>query len=287
MIDTKYWNLSDELWLIENYPTKGLTACCDKIKNKTKEQIITKCRKLKLKLTKELRSEAIAFSHIKREKNHKFHVDPSQFITIKTPEIAYILGLLWADGTIRQHKYENTIALECQLEDIKIFLPIFLSTGKWKCYYRNRINRKPQGCIRTNNKPLVNFLKDNDYNAKSIESAYKILSKIPVNLKHYWFRGFLDGDGCITKDGRIEFSSSINQKWDFITLLFDSMNIKYKTRILTRIVKGKTHSASSIRLSKKNSIPFSKYIYQNYEYDNIGLQRKYNRYKEYIIKTNS
>ena len=281
MNTTSKWTPEEITWLRKNYPLNGVKFCRQHLQLKTEKQIKSKCAKMKLSLKQGIQSIIIKNWH-KENPKHNFSVNPDQFFNIKTAEVAYILGLLWADGTVYNKRYYHTISIECTLEDFKIFSPILLTTGRWNCYYRNRPNRKPQGCAKICNKPLVAFLLSHGYGAKTSESACKIISKIPDHLKHYWYRGYLDGDGCIGKDGRLEFSSSYNQKWDFLINIFNDMKLTYYNRLHKHTKNGNIHSSSSIRLNKKQSTIFGTYVYQNYKKDNIGLNRKYQKYIRHL-----
>jgi len=211
-------------------------------------------------------------------------VNETQFINPTTPLAIYILGLLWADGYILP---PYTITLTTTYPDAKYFIPSFLKTGKWK-YYDKEFPNNPtwkRGCfIKTSNIPLVNFLLENDYKSKSYESADKILSIIPDNLKHYWFRGLLDGDGCIHTDNKgshsISFSSSVNQNWSYLQNLCNKLKLNCHT--IKEYRSG--HSGSSFKVySMYKTIKFCEYVYNGYPEDGIGLKRKYDRFLQLKI----
>lgn len=216
-------------------------------------------------------------------KQSNFKVNPKQFIIVKSPAIAYILGLLWADGYVYQHKYQNKISLECQKDDFEIFKNILLQTGDWSIQYRHRKNRKEQGTASTNNRPLTTYLKSLGFSSKSTSSACQLLKTIPTNLHKYWFRGLVDGDGCFYVDvvkHRYQFSisSSINQDWTFFRNLLNSLSVKYSE--YKSIHKSKNHKCSRIRITgKQNIVTFGKYIYDGFDKDNLGLLRKFKKFK--------
>lgn len=220
---------------------------------------------------------------MKKKKYEDYNVNPTQFINPTTPECVYILGLIWADGGIfHKGKYAN-ISLTTTYPDFLTFNPIMLKTGKWRMYFRKselHPTWKERCDIITSNRPLVEFLIKNDYQSKSIESADKILSIIPNHLKHYWFRGLLDGDGHIHTDNKgshsISFSSSIEQNWKYLENLCKSLNIKCKIK---RRTSKKGHGQSSFSIySMYKTIKFCEYIYNGYPEDNIGLKRKYDKF---------
>ena len=193
-----------------------------------------------------------------------------------TEESCYILGLLWADGYI--NKKTNSVALEMLETDLVALENIFANTGEWKKYLRSRINRKPQMTLHITNKEFSDFLKEHDYDIKSGKSADKILSIIPNHLKVYWFRGYWDGDGCFYSHAKNSLSqctasSTLNQGWDFIAQLLESLNIDYTIRRIEN-----KHSYSQIRFCgfSKSKI-FIDYLYKDRQ--DLCLPRKLEKAK--------
>lgn len=214
------------------------------------------------------------------------NINYNLFIKNYTPESVYILGLIWADGYVS--KKTNSITVECIKNDIDIFFPIFQKTGNYNLYYRQRKNRQEQGIINVSSFNLSNFLKENDYLLKSKLSPNKILSLIPNELKNYFFRGWVDGDGCFyinekTSASEFVMSGSFEQDWVSLTILCESLNINYK---ITNIITNSTNKHSRFLIKKKQDVvKLGEYLYQG---KNFGLQRKYNKFlliKEKINKT--
>lgn len=209
-------------------------------------------------------------------------VDIKQFLNIHKPEVAYFLGFLWADGYL--NKNTNEVSIGIISKDMDILFPTFKKIGIWNKYEYKRKKWQQQTEIKFSNFYIHEFLKNNDYLDKSTKSPEKILSKIPEELKHYFFRGLSDGDGCFYyhNSGIYQFSISgtYNQDWGAFNDLLKYLhveNFKLKQTIL------KNSKSSAIRITnKKGVILFGNYIYKNYEYDKIGLDRKYEKFK--IIK---
>lgn len=268
--------------ILREYPNHGPEYCANLLK-KPLRQIKCKIGKLRkshgLKLSQILYKKRLGH-HKGFEKTEGFSVNPDQFIYPKTKEAAYILGLLWADGYVYAHGYQNRVSIEMVEEDLKKLLPIFQSTGKWHVSYRNRLNRKPQMVISTNNRPFVKFLLEHKYVSKSNETANYVLSKIPDDLKHYWFRGLIDGDGCFyinskNSNYQLSISSSYEQDWSYVEKLFNKLNVRYS---ISRLKKK--YKSSSIRVTnRKDIIKIGEYIYNGFDKDQTGLIRKYDKYK--------
>jgi flavodoxin len=195
------------------------------------------------------------------------NIDCSLFSTNINENTCYILGLLWADGSM----CHNMVALECAEEDIHCLKEDFLSTGKWNIRFRKRSNWKPQMVYHISNKEFSNYLKENDYDKKSFISPDKILQKIPDNFKKFWFRGYWDGDGCFYYNIKNSATSTYNQDWTFLENILNNLNIKFSIRR----VESK-NSYSQIRITnKKDSLKLISFLYDSE--NEIGFERKKNK----------
>lgn len=266
------WTEKEIELLINNYENKGVSYCCQLL-NLNRRRIISKANKLGLHTKVINKSES---------KNKKF-IDFKLFKEF-TKESVYILGLLWADGNIN---LKNKItSINCVEEDIDEVINIFKKTGEWiisppiKKYHNNK-EVKTQKKIWTSTWELCNILKEYGYTKKSVDSPDFLLSIIPNNLIKYWFRGYLDGDGCIryreNKGSSIVFASSINQNWNFLIKLCQKNNFQYTITKYTNKLGGYSHFV----IYKKNDVQnFCKFIYE--EFDNIGFSRKYGKFLKII-----
>lgn len=275
------WSKDDDIWLKNNYSKLGPDKCTE-ILGLRKTQIIARTHKLKLKLP-------IEFKNLLQSiKTNKCNVNPDLFYNITSKEISYLLGLIWADGFLNPSKsgYNHNLGFTMVKEDIDVIKPVLDSIGKWNYYERKQPVEtwKPSVNVITNNKRIMNYLVEHDYDKKSHVSADKILSKIPDDLKHYFFRGLIDGDGCfyyyIPEKGstlrQFALASTYEQDWSYFEELCKKLEIKYTIK---RIKKIKA-SSSVIRITNKDGIKkLGDYIYQNFDIDKVGLLRKYHKYK--------
>ncbi len=213
------------------------------------------------------------------------------FIEVKTPEVAYLLGFIWADGHISFSGAQATVSVQIVEEDANNLRDIFLKTGKWNFYtYQNKKHPtwKPVTKIVTQNRPFAEYLVTKGYKSKS-DSCDEILKTIPMELQHYFFRGLFDGDGCLhfvnrlSNRPQIVIASEYTQDWTYLEQLLKTLNIKYN---LARIISKKNHKSSRIRITGIQKCKnFLTYIYQD---EKFGLDRKYDKYKlisEYIGHT--
>lgn len=200
LISKEIWCDTDLKFLKDNYEKYGVNYCVEKLKV-NRRRIISKANSLGLKTN----------IVIKSENKNKLKVNYDLFNNNFTKESVYILGLLWADGHVR--KENKTTSISCIESDINEVIPIFLKTGNWmisnsiKKYFNNN-QVKTQKKISTTTWGLFNILEKYGFLNKSIGCPINLLNIIPYNLKKYWFRGFLDGDGCIRLGKKIWFFNS-------------------------------------------------------------------------------
>lgn len=204
-------------------------------------------------------------------------VSMDNFTNINKKEVAYFLGFFWSDGYISR----DEITIQIKREDGLIIHSILNKFGEWRLVERlKKLNDKyfEQSNIRINDKYIKNFLLENDFDKKSLISPSKILKLIPDELKKYFFRGLIDGDGCFCSKNRNYFSitGNINQKWNDIEELFETLNIKYSLNRKERINGSSSYIVIS---SKKDIIKLGDYLYGDC-FDSIGLKRKYDIYNE-------
>lgn len=247
-------------FIIDNFQSKGAKYCAEQL-NISVNYVTLIASKLKLKRIK------------------KYYIDPSKYENIDA-RMAYFLGYIWADGCLFERSKKSMIfrfsIVSEDFEDIKSIIDYIGSFGI-KTIKKTHLN-KPQTVIYTQDTGFCAFLKSNDFLIKSGASPDKLLSKIPQNLRNYWWRGYLDGDGCIfykrDKAPFVSFTSSINQDWSFCKRFLLNNDIEYK--IYSR--KRNKSSGSKVVISSYRCIKLLEMIYRHYNNDEIGLKRKHAKY---------
>lgn len=277
------WNKKEIEFLKNNYSKFGGQYCAEKL-NLPIKKVRKKAERLKLKVNSKTKSKIKKEQAIKQWKsqNHNYKVDPKQFEKIKKPEIAYLLGFIWADGYLNNKSQHFKISIEIAEKDYNDIKSIFKKTGEWNIQKRERPNRQAQIAMSTSQKPIYNILKNYEYENKSKKSPNMILDVLPENLKHFWWRGYFDGDGCFYYNEKqslrqMSICSSFNQDWKHAIDLFEKLNITYK--VIKRQQKTSKHSVVRV-CGKENINKFGNYIYQSKI--EIGLKRKYNKYLQII-----
>jgi len=259
-----------------NYPRIGSVGCFRELGIPvSKIQDIVKF--YKISMPKENRIRLIN-ERINKTKKYKIHTE--MFVNPTTPSACYILGLLWADGSLRGTD-DNSVRLTLKKSDGESIIPIIQLTGNWSIKeLQYRIHKNPVLFFRCCDKTLYSFLSNMGYRNKSVESADKILSFIPEALRHYWWRGYFDGDGSLNKNNYgINITSTIEQDWSFLKLLPGT--IVYGIKKYQRLVNGTLQSCSRVMIwGKRNVLEFLEYIYSG---EIFGLTRKYDRYQNKLL----
>lgn len=290
----RLYTLEEDNFLKENYVKMGRKWCAEKL-NRTPGSV--KCRSIRQLEIKSNEEEILKKQSTWRKKIHKVY--ENKFINLDNSLGVYLLGLLWADGYLRvkegvgnyMRKYRIYLG---QSGNDGLYLESLLSeTGKWNKqivypkdmeingkFYKSKVFYN----FNSSNYYLGEFLYQNDYHIKSKMSADKILSKIPDHLKHYWWRGYFDGDGCfyIAKNLLqkskccIKITSTLDQDWNFSNALPSiipnlSINISRTNRIYKKCSELAIHG-------RINCLLFGNYIFTNRLLDNLGLLRKFNKF---------
>jgi len=272
-------------FLLENYSNYGAQYCASKT-GRSLNSILIKANRMGLKLSdkcyKRIKNAA---AKNRKKRDFKYKVPAKNFISNITPESAYILGLLWADGCVRITKANTaSIKIESISKDMKEYCPIFKKTGSWGRYTRQRQGWQETTSLFTSNRPLANYLIQNGYKANN-KDASLILRLIPNELLHYWFLGLTDGDGSWyanpkTHQKQFSISSHINQNWCYLTNQLELLNIIDYKSYASKNTKG---AGSAVELKTYHDlIIWGNFVYKDYNINKIGLNRKYKIFE--IIK---
>lgn len=273
------WSDVDEQFLKDNYLKYGSKYCSEQLL-RSASGVIHKSSNINLSTKRIGRGS-------KRKHPDCYNVHPEQFINIKTPEVAYVLGFIYADGHISNCK----ITLTCLKKDMDEIMPIINKTGNWsyRLIKKQKSTWQDAVTISTYNPFIYDFLVKNDFLIKSGASADKIINKIPDNLRKYFFLGFSDGDGCFyvnvnSRACQHTYSGCYNQDWSFIENILNKLSIKhsifrYKTPSKQNSEKYRGCSYVSIR-SFESLTKFGNFLYDEYENNGIGLKRKYDKFKQ-------
>lgn len=141
---------------------------------------------------------------IKQKQGSITHCNTEYFEQIDTPDKAYLLGFITADGAV----VNNCCSIEVEDKDVAVieFARSCINPDATitPCYYNKKHNMR----VAFNSKKICEDLRQ--YNV--VQNKSKVITEVPVNkipknLLCFYFRGLIDGDGCIHKQGGISIYS--------------------------------------------------------------------------------
>lgn len=202
---------------------------------------------------------------IKRQSGYHSNCVENYFEQIDNPHKAYLLGFITADGAI----VNNILSIEIHKKDKELLN-----------FAKEQINPKATltshgDCLKVTfsakkiSKDLAKY--------GIIQNKSKILKAVPIqfipsNLLPFYFRGLIDGDGCVGKEGKISIYSGSE---DFIKNVQSILVEKVKVSKLS-IYHGTTYFVSWG--GKEDKIKFFHYIYDDLD-ATFYYKRKYERLK--------
>lgn len=206
----------------------------------------------------------------------KYSVDEHIFDVVDTPNKAYCLGLLYADGCNCLKKKEITIELQA----------------------RDKVVLEEINALTKNTRPLA-IIKAGKYHRK--QDTYKLLIRssymceqlnklgctprksltldfptwITNELFPFFLKGYIDGDGWIQKY-LIGFMSSDKFCYGAQRYLLD--NYKIKSTVMDMKRHYNEHTKTLYICNKKNIYPLTKLMFSE---NTFGIPRKIDKYREY------
>ncbi len=121
-----------------------------------------------------------------------------------TPEAAYFLGLLWADGSLRLEPPVHTINLTLSETEWHLLdsYQAFLGMTDRLRDVQVKPGHKRQRSVSVGNKRLVEQLDNLGIKQNKSNLDCPIPDCITDDIYHHWARGWLDGDGSVSYGGK-------------------------------------------------------------------------------------
>lgn len=226
------------------------------------------------------------------EARRKYSLNEHYFDEIDTPNKAYILGFLYADGYV--NLINNTIILSLSYEDKDILEDIRREIGCEKPLFENYYTNKKDGVERH----MITLILASKYMCQMVQKCGLTTAKtfsiefpkfLPDELVSHFIRGCFDGDGCacITTDKnkkKNRFITSIMSSYIFCVGMQKYLKEQVDINFSVSYPSGKSKNNGLIRsFSKQENKKFMDYIYKNAD---LYMKRKYNKYIEFFDKTN-
>mgnify|MGYP001585093643 CR=1 FL=1 len=264
------------------------------------EQIINSYTKLnksiqtianKLQTTTRYVSETLKQNGIKirnsSESHRKYPLDETMFENINTEFKAYFLGWMFSDGNVYIKSKRHTLSItvvETDKEILDKFNKIIFDNKKPLNYRKAKDKITPKKIYKC--KPCWRLLIDSKKLCENIQELGCVPNKskiiqlpnIPENMFRHFLRGYFDGDGCITSNGKNWGSFVIISSYDFVTQL----QLKFKKLFNIESAIHTSTGCYNLTVKVRNDIILLfNYMYQN---STIYLDRKYNKFKLIVDK---
>jgi hypothetical protein len=191
------------------------------------------------------------------------------FKEINNKEIAYYIGLLITDGYV----YKNSIFLDLIDEDAISFIANYLNNQKYtKIIPKNKKHKIKYRLTITGSERVKELKRLGIFNNKTFTTKGPILTESEEKFLNYIFRGIIDGDGWIRKDGKEFFISSASN--DFILWCKNNLEKLGFIDLEIKFIKNDYKGIYLIRTSKKENI---KILKEKIYSEEFGMKRKRNR----------
>ncbi|MDP2599109.1 MAG: LAGLIDADG family homing endonuclease [Deltaproteobacteria bacterium] len=211
-----------------------------------------------------------------------------KFFDIWTPESAYILGLLMADGTLttnpRGSRYVEFLSTDRELVDL--FRALLNSNHKISLKKRKLSPKqwKPAYRIQIGNQHMLTRLDQLGLDEKTI------VPRIPKPYYRDFVRGFFDGDGCVVSSSY--FSKERKHKRDYLQVVLTSKHhgflkqLHSKLRVIAKLKGGSLYKggrAYRLRYSQRDVLGLFVFLYKGTE-KRLSLSRKYRIFEKAFEK---
>lgn len=242
-------------------------------------------------------------------KKQKYKINNDYFKKIDTPDKAYILGFMYADGCV----YEKWSKIDLQIGDIKILemmksfmgneCPIRIYQDKKTWFYNENKERvyypKQDTCRMDIYSPQIS----NDLIAcgcikrKTYDLTFPNEDILPVDLQRHFIRGYLDGDGSISfserkrvGEGSYEhFNMTFTGTYEIVSAIKKILN-KNVCSFVGDIRSRKNNNVNNFTLNICGNDILLKICEWLYDDTNFYLERKFEKYvklKEVLNERNS
>lgn len=215
-----------------------------------------------------------------------------KFFDSWNPDMAYILGYFYADGSLEDASYLRGKYIRVTSIDRSTIENIKLKLGSQHTIveYDGYKNRKPRYLLRIGSIILYNnLIKLGLYPNKSLTIT---VPKIPKKYTKHFIRGYFDGDGCVY----FEHGKGKNNKTIIkgLRTIFTSGSKNFLSQLSKLLSENKicsvgrkvysSHRSFQLRYSTKDSLGLFLFLYEGNR-DSLFLQRKYNTFHKYLSES--
>lgn len=239
-------------------------------------------------ILKLLKKNNIYVDKLARRFHRQYVLNETYFENIDTPNKAYILGFLFADGNNSLNKGEVRIALQ---EDDKVILEQMRLeiNSERPLIFKDYSNKHDFGYTYKNQWQLSLFSKKicHDLNKLGMIPNKSLILEFPnidESLYSHFIRGYFDGDGSVCKShcggSNLSITSTNNFCLKLKEIVIDKLNIEGVIR------DASNHNGITKVYSLTSNITVKTFLDWLYKDAELFLQRKYDRYQQYYYANN-
>ena len=209
-----------------------------------------------------------------------------EFFNKWTPEMAYVLGYWYADGSMYISERGSYLNVTSTDKDTVYKIKSLLRSEHFiREEHSDWSNRKPRFVLRIGNKTLYrSLLTLGLFPNKSLTVKFP---DVPQRFLSDFVRGYFDGDGCVNlyrTKGKTQ--PLILRK---LSVIFTSGSSKFLEGLLLNLRKHlklkqtrvyDSHRSFQLRFATKDSIEMFRFMY--YSDNNLKLDRKWEIFNEYL-----
>jgi len=211
---------------------------------------------------------------------HKIRFDNAVFKKIDSEEKAYWLGFLYADGCIGENRSQVELGLsEKDKAHVYKFRDFIKSTHKISLK-NNKLGNSYRIIVEdvSIHKDLIKL---GCTPRKSLTLKFPTEDQVPKSLISHFIRGYFDGDGGFSNTDKTLCINILGTK-EFLEGLKKEVSILNNKKIYPMSYKCNNKNTYRIQFGSRKEIKiFLDYIYKN---SNINLDRKYEKYKNFVCR---
>lgn len=204
---------------------------------------------------------------IEIKRHYKQTFNECYFDNIDTPNKAYLLGFLYADGCVNKNNVISFTVHQNDKEILEMYVSELKATNQITCV-KNKPHVRLAFCSKHMCDTLINLgCKHNKTNSLEFPA-------IPKIYKYDFIRGFMDGDGCI---------SVTNQgSHKYISLSFTgTSNMMNALKIMFEVDNPITFYRNAYTLHIGKTKDVTRILNNIYDNAELYMTRKFNKYQEY------
>lgn len=214
-------------------------------------------------------------------RNRKYDRNSFYFDNIDTPNKAYALGLIFADGNNFSSGRHYTITIVLQEEDYSV-----LESIRNEIEYNHPLVYENRNLKNPNHKNTYRLVIQDEHMSKQLNNLGVVNNKslkikfpnyISDELMPHFIRGYFDGDGSVYYDDkRSKAGTSICGTYDFVSHVSEILhNMGIKNHLYHPKQCGDSDTYVMVTTGNKSSYNFLTWMYQDAD---IKMERKYNKY---------